>query len=219
MAEILDLFVTNTLFGLLLVFTRISAAVMFMPGFGEQFVTVQSKLAFAIAVAIIITPLVLPSLPALPGSALQLFLLLFFEVFVGVFLGLLTRLVFAAFEIAGMMMSFQVSLGNATIFNPAMATQGSLLSVLISVAGILLIFVTNMHHLMLSAAVDTFTLFQPGNFILPVGDMADFFAGLAGPPDATGSGVFCRHPPTDFIRVFRVILNDIGDHAVVCGSF
>ena len=115
-------------------------------------------------------------MPALPGSALQLFLLLFFEVFVGVFLGLLTRLVFAAFEIAGMMMSFQVSLGNATIFNPAMATQGSLLSVLISVAGILLIFVTNMHHLMLSAAVDTFTLFQPGNFALPVGDMADFFA-------------------------------------------
>ena len=49
MAEILDLFVTNTLFGLLLVFTRISAAVMFMPGFGEQFVTVQSKLAFAVA--------------------------------------------------------------------------------------------------------------------------------------------------------------------------
>ena len=77
-----------------------------------------------------------------------------------------------ALEIAGTVISFQIGLATASIFNPLLSDQGSVTSVLITIAGLVLMFQTDMHHLMLRALIDSYTLFSPGN-LPPIGDFTE----------------------------------------------
>jgi len=166
---------TNELFGLFLIFTRMAGALGFFPGFGENYVNGRAKVGFAILMALVVAPILLPQMPVYPGSALQIAVLVLMEALVGIFYGLLARLLFLSIEIGGTIMSFQMSLGNATIFNPAMASQGSLVSVFFIVMATTLLFVTDMHHLMLAAIVGSYDAFPPGQ-MPPTGDMAEYFS-------------------------------------------
>jgi flagellar biosynthetic protein FliR len=77
-----------------------------------------------------------------------------------------------ALEVAGTLISFQVGLATASIFNPLLSDQGSVISVLISVTGVVLLFETDLHHLMLRALIDSYTLFVPGH-LPPLGDFTE----------------------------------------------
>ena len=49
-----------------LVFARLGAIFMVMPGFGEPSISPQIRLTFAFLVCLILGPLLAPSLPAMP---------------------------------------------------------------------------------------------------------------------------------------------------------
>lgn len=164
-------------FAYLLVFTRIGAGLMVMPGIGEGFVQVQARLAIALLITFLITPLLVDLLPPLPASTLLVFVLISSELLIGLFIGLIGRLFLAALDVAGMLISFNMSLANAFVFNPGMASQGSIPGAFLTLLGLVLIFATNLHHVMLEALVDSYTLFQPGTF-LPLGDAAEMVARL-----------------------------------------
>lgn len=177
--DLLDYYSTDWIFGFFLILTRVGTALMFFPGFGESYVNPRSRLALALMIALVMTPVLLPILPGIPASVIDIGLSFVVELLIGAFFGLVTRAIFIALEMAGVIMSFQVSLGNATIFNPLMSAQGSILSVFITVAGLLLIFVLDLHHLMLLSVLDSYSLFSPflsEGFVLPTGDMANYFA-------------------------------------------
>ncbi len=165
----LQTLIAGNLFAWLLVFTRVGAAMMVMPVFGDQFVPTQVRLLLALAISLVVTPVLLPELPREPASVLGLFLLLGGELLIGVFIGSLGRLMFGALEVAGMIIAMQTGLSNAFVFNPSLATQGSLPGSLLSWLALLLILITNLHHLLLSAIVHSYEMFQPGA-PLPVGD-------------------------------------------------
>ncbi|WP_207436413.1 flagellar biosynthetic protein FliR, partial [Sabulibacter ruber] len=82
------------------------------------------------------------------------------------------RLLMSALEVAGAVIGVQAGLANAQVFNPALASQGTLLGALMGWLGLLLIFITNMHHLLILAVVDSYAMFVPGA-PLPVDDMAN----------------------------------------------
>jgi flagellar biosynthetic protein FliR len=75
-------------------------------------------------------------------------------------------------DLAGTIISFQIGLSAATIFNPALQTSGTLPSVLLSLGGLLAIFETNLHHMLLEGVVDSYSLFRPTD-PLPIGDLSD----------------------------------------------
>jgi len=158
----LEALIAGNLFAWLLVFTRVGSAIMVMPVFGDQFVPIRVRLALALIVSVIVTPVLLAQLPKEPASALSLFLLLTGEILVGIFIGSLARLMFGALEVAGMIIAMQTGLSNAFVFNPALASQGSLPGSLLSWLALLLILITNLHHLLILAVVRSYELFQPG---------------------------------------------------------
>jgi len=174
-ADLLDYFSTDFIFAYILIATRIGGAIAFLPGFGEGYITLQAKVALVLAITMVMAPVLESKIPAMPPATIQAALLLGAEFMIGAFLGLLARLIYIALEVGGMIIAFQLSLGNATVFNPAMATQGSVVSVFLVITGGVLLFATNMHHLMLLTVLDSYTLFEPG-ISFPTGDMADFFA-------------------------------------------
>ncbi len=163
---------TAEVFAMLLIFARIGSAAILLPGIGENYVSARVRLLFAGAMTVVVAPVLAPSLPALPSSPLSMLLLLGGEIGIGLFFGTVVRCTMIALEIAGTVISFQIGLATASIFNPLLSDQGSVTSVLITIAGLVLMFQTDMHHLMLRALIDSYTLFSPGN-LPPIGDFTE----------------------------------------------
>lgn len=174
LAELLSL----NVYAFLLVFTRLGAALMMLPGFGEFSVSARVRLVFALALTIVILPLVIDRLPPLPEQTLTLFMLLGGEIFIGLAIGMMTRILVSALQVAGTIIAYHAGMGTATLFDPTQGQQGAMMGAFLSTLGVTLLFVTNLHHLMLTALIDSYGMFEPGAR-LPLGDLANTVAMLA----------------------------------------
>ncbi len=171
-------FLPANTFAALLVFARIGSAMMLLPGFGEIYVPQRYRLLFAVILSVLMLPIVAPLLPALPSSPSDLLLVLGAEVAVGLFIGTLTRFVLAGLETAGQILSIQSGLSAALIFNPMQAAQSAIPSTLYSALGVLLLFLTDMHHMMLRGLLDSYMIFTPGK-LPPIEDLSQTMAHAA----------------------------------------
>ncbi|GAB4394763.1 MAG: flagellar biosynthetic protein FliR [Kiloniellaceae bacterium] len=158
-------------FVLLLTFVRLGSAMMLLPGFGENFISPRIRLLLALTVAVVVQPALPPVMPALPDSATALFLLILGEVFVGLFIGSLARILMAALSIGGMMIATVTGLANALTNDPTAAQQGSIAGSFLSTLALLIIIILDLHHLLLRGVIESYSLFVPGQSIL-VGDVS-----------------------------------------------
>jgi flagellar biosynthesis protein FliR len=150
------------IFGYGLVFARIGSAMMLLPGIGEAYVAPRIRLQLAFLISLLIAPLLQESLPNLPASPIRIMVLVGSEVIIGIFIGTVARLLITALATAGTVMSVMGGFGFASLFNPLMPDQGAFTAVLLTLMGVLLIFATNTHHLMIMALVESYTMFAPG---------------------------------------------------------
>jgi flagellar biosynthesis protein FliR len=156
-----DLLPAN-IFAVLLVFARVGTALILLPGLGDLYVPQRVRLLLALFLSLIVVSVLGPALPAAPSSPAALVALLFGEIVVGLLLGSIARILVEALEAGGVIISMQLSLSMATVFNPAAAQQSSITGAFMVVLGTLVIFLTDAHHLMLRALVDSYSLFIPG---------------------------------------------------------
>lgn len=161
----------SLIFSFLLVFARVGAMLMVLPGFGEPYISPRVRLVIALAMSVVLQPVVGAGLPAVPEQPVGLLPLLFGEVLIGVFIGGAIRLLVSALHVAGIVISFQSSLGFAQFFDPAQGTQGALLGSFLTIMGMTLIMMADLHHLMLRAVADSYVLF-PAAQVPPVDDFA-----------------------------------------------
>ncbi|HEX6979234.1 MAG TPA: flagellar biosynthetic protein FliR [Alphaproteobacteria bacterium] len=168
----LEQFLSAQLFTLFFVFVRIGSACAVLPGIGDAFVAMRIRLLLAGAISVVLAPVVETRVPALPDTPVALFLMIAVEIAVGVFIGLAARIALSAVQMAGMIIGFQTSLANAVAFDPSSVQQGAVTGAWLGSIALVLIFVTDLHHLMLRAVADSYVLFPPGG-MPPVGDLAD----------------------------------------------
>jgi len=158
----LSALVTEQLFPFMLVFARLGAALMLMPTVGEAAVPARVRMHFALAFTLVVTPMLRDILPPAPTAPLSLFLLVAGEVIIGLFFGALMRMITAALHIAGMIFAFQSSLAAAQVFDPNQASQTSITGNFLSLLALLIIFVSDMHHLLFTGLIDSYVLFPAG---------------------------------------------------------
>ena len=149
-------------FALFMVFVRVGAAMMLVPGLGDAVVPRTIRLALAVALSAVIGPVVAAELPPLPSSPVALALLMAGEIAVGLLIGGAARLTMSGLQVAGTVIAFQSALGYAQTVDPSQGTQGAIVSAFFGLLGVVLIFVSNLHHLIIRAIHDSYTLFQPG---------------------------------------------------------
>lgn len=166
---------TLNVFGILLIFARVGAAIAVMPGFSAAYVPVRIRLGLALAISFLLGPVLAAGLPSLPGSVPGLGLLIAGEMLTGAFIGTIARILIASLQTAGTIIAYMSSMANALIQDPIAEQQSATVSGFLVIAGLTLIFVTDMHHLMLRAIVDSYSLFVPGE-ALPVGDFGHLLA-------------------------------------------
>jgi flagellar biosynthetic protein FliR len=171
----LDALLPAEIFAVLLVFVRVGAAMMLLPGFGEPFVSPRIRLLMALMTSLVVSPVLASGLPAMPESAIVLLLLLLGEVVIGLFFGTLARLFLAALTSAGMLIAYMSTLANALVDDPSAAQQGSIAGAFLTIVALLTIFSLNLHHMLLLAVVDSYELFVPGQ-VPPIADFSDMVA-------------------------------------------
>lgn len=172
-------FLPAEIFVYMAVFIRLGAAFLVIPGFGEAVVPARLRLMMAIAITLIIVPIVRDTMPALPAGPGELIAFVATETAIGFFLGGMARLLVTTLDLAGTIISMQIGLSSAMIFNPALQSTGTLPGALLSLGGLVVILETNLHHMLLEGLVDSYTLFRPID-PLPIGDFSDTVARMIG---------------------------------------
>lgn len=165
-------FVTTGVFAFILVFVRVGTAIMIMPGIGNAFVPANIRLYFALAFTFVIFPILQDRVPNPIPETFTFFTMIMMEFIAGLFLGTVMRILLAAIDIAGMIIATQSSLANAQLFNPSFASQGSIVGAFLTMVAILLLLVTDMHHLMITGIIESYDLIL-FNQIPPMGDIAN----------------------------------------------
>jgi len=165
-------FLPQSAFAFILIFARIGAMTMALPGIGDRSVPTRIRLVFALALSMILYPLVNKVFPTLPSSLFEMMAAIVREVLIGVAIGMSVRLIVSAIQFVGTIIAFQTGLAFAQNVDPANGTQSTMFGTFLSVLSVALIFATDMHHLLLSAMYDSYQLFKPGG-ILPTGDFAE----------------------------------------------
>lgn len=164
-------FLPQTAFAFILLFARTGALSMALPGIGDRMVPSRIRLVFALTLSLILYPLVNKVFPSLPTSLFGMISAVVIEVLIGMAIGFSVRIILTAMQFVGTVISFQTGLAFAQSLDPANGGQSSLFGTFLSMLSVALIFTTDMHHLLLMAIHDSYTLFKPGGF-LPTGDFA-----------------------------------------------
>lgn len=188
-------YLTAELFGFLLVFCRIGAALMMMPGFGEVYVAPRIRLMLALFLSLLVAQTV-SGIPPVPNDFSALFLLIATEVLIGLFIGSITRMLISGVQIAGGIISYQSSMSTALTNNTTgFSGQDTSISNLLAVTAVVLMFAMNMHHMVLHSLVESYSLFALGQ--MPY--MEDI----------------AKHGTTTITRSFRIGMQLAAPHLVI----
>ena len=155
----------------MLVFARVGARVMLLPGFGESNIPVRIKLAIALLLTLIILPLHRAAYQVDMTSLTPLLVLMLHEIVVGIVLGATARVTLAALAVAGSVIAQQLGLGFVTAVDPTQGQQGLLIGNFLTILGLALLFATDSHHLVIAALNESYRIFSPGE-LFPSGDVA-----------------------------------------------
>lgn len=168
---------SGQVFPFMMIFCRLGAGLMMFPGIGEAFVSPRIRMLFALSLSFLMLPVFAPLMPAIPSQPSDLTRLIVIEIMVGLFFGTVMRLLMAVVETAGALIGMEIGLSNASILNPALATESALPAAFLGTTAIVLLFTTGLDQLLFRALMDTYKVFPVG-LSLPMGDMVKSFIHL-----------------------------------------
>lgn len=181
----LDLWVASLMFPVARLLGLIAAA----PLFNSRGVPVRIRLALGLAIAMAVVP-ALPPMPAIPSGSWLALIVLAREALLGIAMGFILRLVFAAVDMAGELIGLQMGLSFATFFDPEAGGQTIVLGEFLGLLASLMFLGLDGHLMLVDIVVRSFEW-------LPVG---------AGPLGRGGLAFVAHHGITVFAAGFLLAL-------------
>lgn len=134
---------------------RILGLLMVAPIFGHRSVPAQVKIGLGVFIALIVSP-ALPPLPDVGLGSWHGLHILVQQFLIGVAIGFVMRVTFAAVEAAGEIVGLQIGLGFASFFDPQSAGQTLVLARFFNLLAMLVFLAINAHLMLLGVLVDSF---------------------------------------------------------------
>ena len=134
---------------------RVGAMVGAAPILGSRVVPARIRLGLALAITLVIVPL-LPTAPAVDPLSGAGLVITFNQLLIGLAMGFALRLVFSAIELSGQIIGQLMGLGFASMIDPENGVQVPVVSQFYSVCTILLFLAFNGHLLMIEMVADSF---------------------------------------------------------------
>lgn len=153
-----------------LIFARVGAIVMLLPGIGDTSVPPRIRLAFAFLMALMLMPLVAEGMPV-PGTVSGVATGVIKEILIGLMIGGILRLFLSSLSTAGEIISIQTTLSFAQTAAPSQAQPSTTLGTFLGLLGLTLIMATDLHHMFFAAIVRSYAIF-PFARDVPVADSA-----------------------------------------------
>ncbi len=190
-----------------LIFSRIGAVLLMLPGVGESYVSPRIRLSLALVVSLALWPVIAGVLPALPETLGGMAGWIIREVIVGLMIGALLRSFLTALATAGEIVALQTTLAFAQTANPMQTQPGSTITAFLMLLGTTMIFATNTHHLFIAGLVGSYELIRPVGPLL-TGDFATLAIRTLG--DAFMLGVQLSAPLLVFALIFNLASGLVG---------
>ena len=184
-----------------LIFARVAAILMLIPGVGEAYVPPRIRLSLALLLSLALWPVVAGTLPGLPSTVGGMAGWVIREVVVGLMIGLLLRMFMAALSTAGEIVSLQTTLSFAQTANPLQAQPGTTIAAFLTLLGVTLLFATNTHHLFIAGIAGSYNLIAPSQPLM-LNDFAAVAVRTMG--DAFLLGVQLSAPVLVFALIFNL---------------
>ena len=194
-------------YGAGLIFARIGAVAMLIPGIGETSVPPRIRLGFAFLFALMLYPVLRASLPPVPADVSGMGGQLLIEILIGLAIGALLRLFLGSLDVAGEVISLQTTLSFAQTTNPLGAQPTASVTTFLTVLGLAMVFATNLHHLFIGAMAHSYAIFPVGKGV-PVGDFTTLMVKTVSQTFVLG--IQLSAPVVLFSLVFNVAAGFIG---------
>ncbi|WP_425987981.1 flagellar biosynthetic protein FliR [Brevundimonas sp. TWP2-3-2] len=190
-----------------LIFARIGAIIVTLPGIGETYVPPRIRLSLALVISLCLWPVIGGSLPALPDSLGATVGWVIREVITGLMIGSILRIFTSALSTAGEIVSLQTTLSFAQTANPLMGGQNTTIAAFLMLFGTVLVFATNTHHLFIAGLVGSYELIAPARPLIAA-DFAELAIRTVG--DSFMLGVQLSAPVIVFALIFNLAAGLVG---------
>jgi flagellar biosynthesis protein FliR len=172
-------------FAFMLMLARFGAAMALLPGLGEATVPALVPIGLALGVTVLLLTSIFPQPPTMPDSGLTAAGMVIAEVITGLWLGWLARLFCLALPMAAQFIAYL--LGISTVLQPdaELGPQSTALAALFGIAAPLVILVSGLYVLPLTALAGSYRLIPPGT-LLPAADSTATAVAAAGKAFALG---------------------------------
>ncbi len=124
----------------------------------------QLKAGLVFMTALLLFPVMEPSIPPVSFQPGTFLLLMLSEVLLGSLIGLVARMVFTAVEFGGTVIGYQMGFAAANIFDPSGERQLALISQFQNVFAILIFLAIDGHHVFFQVAAQSYEILPPGVF-------------------------------------------------------
>ncbi len=142
----------------LLIMVRLTAMTVVAPFFSSGLFPFRLKVMLAFFVSLLIFPGLLAKGYKLPGTVGAYYILLVGEVFIGIYIGFLVSVVFAAFQLSGQYFAVQIGFGMSEVMDPIAQVSVPIVGQLKNLIGLLVFMAINGHHFMIEAISRSYEL-------------------------------------------------------------
>lgn len=145
----------------LFVFFRVGALILFVPILGSRQIPATLKVGLILFISIVVFPLVQDRPLPNPRGTIELATFLIADVTIGLGIAFIARLIFAAVQVAGTVVDFQMGFGVVNVIDPQTETQVSVTAQFHNILAVLVFLVADVHHYIIQAIVDSFFIINP----------------------------------------------------------
>ncbi len=147
----------------ILVMLRISLLVMLLPVMGHKLVPAPVKAGLVGILTLLLYPVVSRHVPTIEPDPVYMALLAVQEMLLAAALAMVAQLVFTAAHFAGQVMSMQMGMAMANIFDPATSSQSAVVAQFVGIFAMLMWLASGAHHMFLMTLVESFRLMPVGS--------------------------------------------------------
>jgi flagellar biosynthetic protein FliR len=140
---------------------RVAAIIFSAPFFGSKRVPLPVKAGLAFLISMTLFPALRGKFELRDGGIGILFAYIGTEVLLGLIIGYTARMIFAAIQLSGQIIGFQMGFGLARVLDPTLGEQVSLISRFQNLVAILIFLALNAHHVFILALIRSFELVPP----------------------------------------------------------
>ena len=156
----------DAFYGVVFIFLRVAAIVFSAPVFEAETIPVTFKVGLALAVSVLLLPVVGTLIPAVEMSLTAFVIGVLSEIIIGVTIGLSVKILFASIQLAGQLAGYQMGFAMANVMDPSTSAQIPLLAQIYNLTAMLIFLTINAHHMFFSALVESYTIIPPMTIVL-----------------------------------------------------